>query len=315
MADVGVGIFFVISGYLITTLLVKERARTGCISLKQFYIRRAFRILPPFYFFLAAVLALMALGVTNTTPRFWLEAAAFLRDYIILGRDRWTCHTWSLSVEEHFYLLWPAALAVLGIRRARSLAISLVVLAPLLRCVTHKFFSGYWGVAEGFMFHMRVDGLMIGCALALLEANADLAAKFHGYLRPGLAAAASVFVLVISPVLASRFGQYYRIPFGYTLENLATAYALWYFVCAPASLAGRFLNWKPAVHVGQISYSLYLWGPVVGVFSPTLRGLSLSVGLLFVLSELSWRTVEKGALRCRTRWFEPKREMVTEPAS
>jgi peptidoglycan/LPS O-acetylase OafA/YrhL len=104
--DLGVSIFFVISGFLITSLLLKEHAEAGEISPSSFYLRRAFRILPPFYAFLVVLLALKRFGVLELSLRGWTEAVTFLRDYLSAD-DWWTIHIWSLSVEEQFYLLWP----------------------------------------------------------------------------------------------------------------------------------------------------------------------------------------------------------------
>ena len=107
----GVSVFFVISGFLITSLLLKERELTGKISLRDFYLRRAFRILPPFWVFLACIAVIWKLRIIETSWTNLGVALIFLRDYI--PGDWWTGHSWSLSVEEQFYLLWPAILVFL----------------------------------------------------------------------------------------------------------------------------------------------------------------------------------------------------------
>jgi peptidoglycan/LPS O-acetylase OafA/YrhL len=313
LADLGVGIFFVISGFLITTLLLRERARYGKFSLKQFYIRRAFRILPPFYSYMAVVFVLMVCGAAVVSMRFWLEAVLFTRDYFLLGRDRWTSPIWSLSVEEQFYLLWPACLACFGTRRARNMAIGLIALAPLIRIVSHMYLTPNWGFAEGLTFHNRIDGLMLGCVLAILESEPKLCERYRQLLHPAAAAVAVVFLLVVSPTLTGIFDRFYRVPIKYTLDNLAITYVVWFFVRNTASIGGRALNWSPIVHTGQISYSMYLWGTAAAYLvhrSGVTRGLVsealLTVPVLFGISELSWRLVEQPALRLRVKFFDSK---------
>jgi peptidoglycan/LPS O-acetylase OafA/YrhL len=313
LADLGVGIFFVISGFLITTLLLQEQAKYGKFSLKRFYIRRAFRILPPFYSYMAVVLVLIVCGVAVVPMRFWLEAVLFTRDYFLLGRDPWTAGIWSLSVEEQFYLMWPACLAFCGTRRARNLAIGLIAFAPLIRIVSHKFFTPNWGFAEGLTFHNRIDGLMLGCVLAILESDPKFYERYRRLLHPAAAAVAVVFLLVVSPTLTGIFDRFYRVPIKYTLDNLAIAYVIWFFVRNAASIGGRVLNWGPIVHTGQISYSMYLWGMVAGylvhksgVTHGSISTALLSIPVLFGVSELSWRLVEQPALRLRVRFLDRK---------
>src|ERR1700728_1401265 len=135
----GVSVFFVISGFLITSLLLKEWNATGTVGLKRFYVRRAFRIFPPFYLYLGIILVLVLAGVFHTSLRAFFFAAIYCTDYY-LGPGSWFVglqHIWSLSVEEQFYLLWPAALLLLGKRKAVYLAGFLILISPLLRGVTY----------------------------------------------------------------------------------------------------------------------------------------------------------------------------------
>src|SRR5207249_7673280 len=104
----GVTVFFVISGFLITGLLMREQGRSGQISLKRFYLRRAFRILPAFYTYILLVMACGALGLVEIKKYDAVWAALFTADY---REQPWVLgHSWSLAVEEQFYLLWPPAL-------------------------------------------------------------------------------------------------------------------------------------------------------------------------------------------------------------
>jgi peptidoglycan/LPS O-acetylase OafA/YrhL len=94
-----------------------------------------------------------------------VEALVFLRDYLRAG-DWWTAHTWSLSIEEQFYLLWQACLVLAGIAKSRRLAVALILGAPIIRVTSHLLFPNM-GWQEQLMLHMQIDGLMISCSLAL----------------------------------------------------------------------------------------------------------------------------------------------------
>jgi len=314
----GVSVFFVISGFLITSLLLQEDELKGKISLKYFYLRRAFRILPPFWMFLAGIVLLWRLGFLETTWGNLAIAFTFLRDY--LRGDWWTGHSWSLSVEEHFYLLWPAVLVLAGRRKSLWIASALIVSAPVIRLLSHLFLTGKMGPIENFMFHMRMDSLMFGCVLAMIQKSHVFNRIIKRFLHwPGMFAAL-LFFLFLSGYLNYRFQGYYLLPFGYTLEAVAISYLLLYFVRKPDSIGGRLLNSKPLVHLGLISYSLYLWQQI---FLTDLLGSSrlgkFPVNLIaaFLAAELSWKVVEQPALRLRrklerskSRMPEPERESV-----
>ena len=298
----GVNVFFVISGFLITSLLLREDRLTGRISLRQFYIRRAFRILPPFWIFLGTIVLLWKLGAFETRWAHLAVAFTFLRDYI--AGDWWTGHSWSLSVEEQFYLLWPAAMVLAGRRRSLWIASGLIVAAPAIRVLSHLFVTGRFGPIEFFMFHMRVDSLMFGCALALVQNSPRLDGFAKRVLNwPGMLLALCFF-LFLSGYLNYRFQGYYLLPFGYTFEAITISYLLSYFVRSPDSVGGRLLNSRFLVHVGVISYSLYLWQQLflTDLLRSRLSNFPVNLIAAFVAAELSWRLVEQPALRLRQRF-------------
>src|ERR1700727_634061 len=131
-AALGVQIFFVIAGYLITTLLLDEERRTGTISLKLFYARRTIRIFPPFYLFLLVLTVGVWTGMLQLPKYNLFFAVAYVMNFIPAEIGTWvTGHLWSLSAEEQFYLVWPAALKFAGKSRALSLAAVVAVGSPL----------------------------------------------------------------------------------------------------------------------------------------------------------------------------------------
>jgi len=137
LGDHGVAIFFAISGFLICTRLLQEHRKTDRISLKSFYLRRAFRILPPYFLYLAILGVIAAAGVIEVEPIEWWSCAFFFRNYMPGPHPPftgwYTGHFWSLSIEEHFYLFWPLMLVVCGNKRARSAVVVLSFLVMVWR--------------------------------------------------------------------------------------------------------------------------------------------------------------------------------------
>ena len=295
----GVSVFFVISGFLITSLLLRERAKTGSVSLRNFYLRRFFRIVPPFYTYLLCLLLLGGVGFLVVHPTSFLSAAFFVKDYVGEG-EWWTGHSWSLSIEEQFYLLWPAALVLLRPERARKVALGIVFAAPVIRVISHALLH-HLGPAEEFMFHVRMDGLMLGCLLALYE-GAPLLEKVVA--RSGFLSVAGIAFLALgAPYLSMRFGGWYTFPFGYSVEYCVIAVVLLYVVRNPSARVAAVLNNRLVVHVGVISYSLYLWQQLflTGLNRTWTGAVPFSFLCCFAAAELSWRLVERPALRMRAR--------------
>jgi peptidoglycan/LPS O-acetylase OafA/YrhL len=257
LGNLGVKVFFVISGFLITTLLLKEFDRTGRIGLKGFYLRRSIRIFPAFYVYVAVILVLNGLGYVALREGDWLHALTYTMNYH--EHRAWELnHLWSLAVEEQFYLLWPALLCLLGPRRALVCAAAAVVLAPPVRMLMwYRLDASPSAMTRHFQAVM--DSLATGCLLAgchnWLGARrwylAVLSSRF--FLLLPLAA-----LLAILAIAAGRDrGPYYVA--GQTIANLAIAVCIDRYVRFPGCLTGRLLNTRPFVFVGVLSYSLYLW--------------------------------------------------------
>jgi peptidoglycan/LPS O-acetylase OafA/YrhL len=186
----GVSLFFAISGFLICSRLLEEQNAFGRISLRGFYIRRAFRILPPAMFYLVVVAFLSLLGFIVVTRAEWISSVFFFRNYlpeswIRRGWGGYTVHYWSLAVEEHFYLIWPAALVLLGKMRARWFAMVIALGVAGWRMWE---FHHHWldrlipGLLIGSRTDIRLDALLLGCLAALLldeEGARDLVVRHY----------------------------------------------------------------------------------------------------------------------------------------
>ena len=161
LGHLGVDMFFVISGFLITVLLLREHRRNDAISLKQFYVRRAFRILPAYLFFLAGIALFAWLGAVSVTGWDWFGVLTYNVGF--LPKASWNVgHIWSLSVEEHFYLLWPLALYMWP-RRGWMVAIVTILLTPPLRCIIYEYVPG---LHVDYCSLTRMGTIAVGCLLA-----------------------------------------------------------------------------------------------------------------------------------------------------
>jgi peptidoglycan/LPS O-acetylase OafA/YrhL len=246
----GVDVFFAISGLLICSRLMSEEEHKGSIRVGEFYLRRAFRILPPAIFYLAMLVVLrVTIGLPVGYPEIG-SALLFLRNYTSSFQHlqaiypAYTSHFWSLAVEEHFYLLLPGLL-VFCPRRWRVAALFSLAAAVALHRAWHD-------PAAQSQFHtdVRLDALLVPAGLAILLRGSEARARLIPWLRFWPAVAA-LLLGVISLDRASR------------LEPLALAWLMPLVVLGtmlrPRSWFARFLELAPLRYVGRLSYSLYLW--------------------------------------------------------
>ena len=297
----GVQVFFVISGFLITSLLLEEERGTGRISLKLFYIRRILRIFPAFYaFFFATVLACQ-LGILVLPKYNLLYAITYTMNYVGKGAW-WTGHLWSLSVEEQFYLLWPALICLIGARSAVWAAASVAIGAPL--AVSAMYFlhlPSAEQVALGFPFVM--DSIAAGCVLASVLPLLKSRAWFLKATRSRLGLAVPLAIVLVDCLRPhSRFFWLLGEP----VLNLGIVYCVARFTTYQSDWAGRFLNCRAMVFLGGLSYSLYLWQqPFLNRYIPALwTSFPLNCCFAFTLAIVSYFALERPFLRLRKR-FQP----------
>ena len=297
----GVDVFFVISGFLITYILLQEDKANGAISLRRFYLRRFFRIFPPFYVYLATVVVLSVCGFVPQDRRNLISAATYSWNYMSHAPSWLLAHTWSLSLEEQFYLAWPPLLVLLGKRKSRYLAVACIVFSPVLRLATYVLVPSLRGMVP-VMLHTRLDTIMFGCAIALFWDEPRFHAAINKLLRADVVCGSIVYIL-IAPILSERFQARYDWLIGYPLRGLLISIVMLYVVCKPASRMGYALNLAPVRHLGVISYSLYLWQQMftAGHSWP----FPVSFLALFACAEGSYWLVERPSLRARD-WIEAR---------
>ena len=296
MGALGVRVFFVISGFLITTLLRSELEREGTISLRGFYWRRSVRILPPFFLYFAVVLILDSREVIELPPSDVLHAATYTMNYH-WPRGWYLGHLWSLSIEEQFYLIWPIVMR-LGQAPARKLALCCFLLAPLWRV----------GLAiarpdlRATLGENATDALAIGCLLCLFREELWKCDRYRQLI--GSRALVWLLPLVIwLPFLTQRWSHGIYWGAGMSLQNLAIMVAIDATTRNPGTLAGRALNSPGPVTIGLWSYSLYLWQQLFlnRAGSALVQAFPLNLACAVACAWASYRYVERPALQLRSR--------------
>jgi peptidoglycan/LPS O-acetylase OafA/YrhL len=275
----GVRIFFVLSGYLITQILLTEHRLTSAINLKKFYLRRALRIFPAAFVFMALVSAF-----------YWKQfswyhiAAAFL--YLAnfdISKPWFFAHLWSLGVEEQFYFLWPGILKRWH-KHAVSIVIAVIVLAPFNDAIV-QYFRLSWG-------HFMPDALATGCLLALLLQRLPRV--------PGYAAVLMLLPAVLVPLFPETSAM--RTLFMLFILRPILFFAIAGLILRVMQTPPVFLNLATVCWLGRISYSLYLWQQPF-CFAPTLRSGYLSFVAL-ACACVSYYCVERPMLRLRDKQKE-----------
>jgi peptidoglycan/LPS O-acetylase OafA/YrhL len=308
----GVYIFFVISGYLITSLLLHEHEKRGSISLRGFYFRRAMRILPPLYAYIAVLALLGWAGRLAINKRDILSALFFVHDYV--SSFMWSLeHFWSLSIEEQFYFLWPCLLLYFlrrpgpeGRTKAAWIAIAIILISPFIRVFSFTV-AKHTILHNSYGFHGHADSLMFGCLVALVQGTPVFERIYTYVTRIWWIPPA---VILLSDCLSARFQNYWDFPLGLTVCGAAISFFLLWCVRNPTSAVGRLLNSRPVVHLGVLSYSIYIWQTLFlnydnqSVFGPSLSLLytfPFSWLAILVVAELSHYLIERPSLRLRNQ--------------
>jgi len=312
---IGVDVFFVLSGFLITSIIATEQQLTGRISLKNFYLRRLLRLAPALLLLLA-VYCVYSLLFSRTPQRNLVDALIALFYAMNWARAYWLDapldlgHTWSLSSEEQFYLTWPLLLMLLlpklGLTRTAWLALGLALCSWAARAGLLWLGATDRRVYSGLDTH--ADGLLLGCALAL--ACTQLSSSQRRITLPSMAPLAALSVLGTILALASWNA---RVMFfgGYALANAAAALVIASLVLGSSGRIGALvraaLELRPLVWVGGMSYGLYLWHyPIFRVLRAAGLGrfptLGIGVLLTFAIAFASFKFVEKPALRLKKRY-------------
>lgn len=327
-AWVGPQVFFVLSGFLITSLLTREGRRSGRISLPGFYARRTARLLPPLLLTIGLV-ALYALfvHVADAAHRLWgdsLAAVFYFADYRqAFGHAPffgYLAQTWSLSVEEQFYIVWSVAMVVAVATGWRKLAYIMAV-AGLVASIADRLYFVYHAhhmanhafdpvtfVRAYYAFDTRADALLIGCLLGLLATDGYLDG-WGTWARAAVAVAAVasaaflIWIVFEAPLFTENLLVWW-LP----LTSLAGAVLIVYFVVCPGGIGAKVMGIGVLVFIGELSYTIYL------VHFPVFLALGqanthwsfwplelVRLAIVFAIAILSWYAIERPLMRWRHR--------------
>jgi peptidoglycan/LPS O-acetylase OafA/YrhL len=262
----GVLTFFVLSGFLITWLLLKESDRNGGISVHNFYVRRILRIFPAFYVFwiLHVLVSVLSRGrLSASAIADYVSAFFYVSNYwhaISRSSYHYIGHTWALSIEEQFYLVWPWIFVALhkDLRKFTKVLVAVIVLVDIYRVVL---FFGFHASDDWltFTFDSRVDHLLVGCLLAVLLKRGVLT-HFWNFLISRLWISGVTFGLISGSIaLAFHYGPAYKYAGGFVLDPLLTAVFLVQVMALGNTWLWGWLNWRVTRYCGRISYGMFLY--------------------------------------------------------
>lgn len=317
----GVHVFFVISGFLITKLLLEEEELRGTVSLKSFYIRRSLRIFPAFYFLLFCYFIMQCFGVIHMCLTSWITSITYTKYFPIPnGSDFISSHFWSLSVEEHFYLLWPLVFKYLKQYR-KIVAWVVIVIVTFLRYI---YTIKQYDLLSQHGFFQSIDVLMVGCIFAMYEIPIFVFLdKLMSINRLFIYLPIVLFILlrfanelVINQISISGLFLLRQVPivlhfnpflvFGIygiggsiiiaLIVVMASRYSnnLWY----------KLLNTSVLGYIGLISYSLYLWQQCF--VTDELKFFSrfpFNIFFMLIVASFSYRFIEKPFLRMKSKFL------------
>jgi peptidoglycan/LPS O-acetylase OafA/YrhL len=264
--NLGVRIFFVISGFIITWLLLQEAKSNGGISLKDFYIRRIARIFPAYYTYLAVVFFLDRAGLLNGGSNIQrILNILFLANYGPCEGP--TGVLWSLGVEEQFYLLWPGVFVIFRLfkekKKALIILIGVIVCSTILRGINTLCWKNqetyFWLHRYSFLFHM--DIIAWGCVGAFIAFYWSKVVQFLAF-HVFKVLLFATFIITLPYTAQTIDGYGIETVFGPTLEGLGAILIIIVSVAKSDLFLFRILNLRPVIWLGTISYSLYLWHSV-----------------------------------------------------
>ena len=312
----GVLLFFVLSGFLITGLLDRERLQNRRISLSAFYIRRGLRLFPALFVFLATLCLMIRARYVTDTP--WYAVAACLL-YVrnIWGRGLSSAHIWSLSLEEQFYACWPWIMKVFN----RSIALRVAALGAAFISVFRMvaIHADWFDYGSGVYYQrswFRFDSILVGCVLALLLCEDSGIIRFLARISSSLIP----WALWPATLAWSVWGEAFTHVWYLTVQMVLAALILLHLMVSERSAYRSAFCHPLAGWFGRISYSWYLWQQLFTVVYSRWGGLHsypLKVAISLLLAVISHKFIERPFLKLKDRFGRPQktdRQPELEPA-
>jgi peptidoglycan/LPS O-acetylase OafA/YrhL len=253
-AEVGVTIFFVISGFLITYLLLTEKSKYGRIDLKSFYLRRILRIMPVYFLYLVFILLWQNIEDIKLSLSDVVHALTFTINF---DRQNWFVgHFWSVSVEEQFYLFWPAML-IFWRKHLQVILIFLIAYSCVARVISYKL-SGIDIIALTPFFRYS-DAIFIGAFGGMMYFETPGILKHWVFASYPAKLAALCLILLF--VYCTEHGKLaiISLPLGNTIISVGILFLLFCYILPSENAIFKLLNHRTIVHIGVLSYSIYIW--------------------------------------------------------
>lgn len=299
LAELGVMAFFVVSGFIITKMALAERKNFGSFSIRNFYIRRFFRIVPPYFAFLGFVaVASLSLLIVQSFPGM-IPAVLFVCNFPATNCDWFVGHSWSLAFEEQFYLVFPLVVALINPRLARSHGVLFLCLISIT-CAQFFLLGGDWWWATT-VYSQGFWVICIGSVGATYEEELKTLARsrFAGLISIGasVSVAANILLGGIPSIHAASLGVHMQR----TIDIVSVPPALVWLIVSSVHQRNwftRMLSTTPLLFLGTISYSLYLWQQLFSAAPSYYMWTSPFPlwPLMFVVATLSYRFVERPAI-------------------
>jgi peptidoglycan/LPS O-acetylase OafA/YrhL len=309
----GVLIFFVLSGFLITWLLLKEDEKFGTVSLGKFYSRRALRIFPAFYVYWILYIAFM---IFRHHHILWTQAIAsllYVNNYFQALRgdpNTGLSHTWSLGIEEQFYLLWATGFLLIRRNRKRMAWVLGGVIGAIW--IYRELLIFVFRVWQGYIyeaFDTRADHLLIGCLLAVML-RSEFASKFWGAMCSNVLVSVTLLLLLMASGACECFyGAGYRDVAAFIVDPVLVAILIVQVIAFRESFTWAWLNIGWVRYLGRISYSIYLYQQIV--IEPTRKvlaaypvavQLAATIMLVSCTASASYYIIERPFLRLKERF-------------
>ncbi len=300
--QLGVNVFFVISGFLITSLMLNEERKTNTVSFKSFYIRRTLRIFPAYYSLLLFYFILQILGYIKLDNESWLTSVTYTKYFNFASHDWYTGHGWSLSIEEHFYLLWPLVF-LKGGKIRKFTVLFFISIVPFIRCFQYYHPVSWIGEASIFT---RIDSISVGCFCALYKDSIIKKLTLFWHIVFILSASLLFFSSFVIILLTKAHLSFLFIPFGKTygtIANILIASIMMYSVFGPKGIWFKFLNFKVINFIGILSYSIYLWQEFF-IYKSALwiNRFPQNIFLVTVVASCSYFFIEQPFLKLKSRF-------------